>query len=157
MENIEKELEKLFCYTLDRETITEEDIDAVCVSQVTNRIFDMVHAVTAHNLKRALELYYDLLAMKEPAMRILFLMTREFQLLFLVKNLQKQGFDKKEIASRARIHPFAAGKYMEQSREYEAKRLEEICRESASLEEAVKTGRITDTLGVETFIISLGN
>ena len=45
MENIQRELEKLFCYTLERESITKEDIDAVCVTQITNHIFDMVHAV----------------------------------------------------------------------------------------------------------------
>ena len=45
MENIQRELEKLFCYTLERESITKEDIDAVCVAQITNHIFDMVNAV----------------------------------------------------------------------------------------------------------------
>lgn len=156
MENIRGELEKLFSYTLDKAEITTEDVDAVCVTQLTNRIFDMVHAVTQRKLTEALELYYDLLALKEPPMRILFLMTREFRLLLLVKDLQKQGFDKKEIASRAKIHPFAAGKYMEQSRSFEAERLQEICKESVALEEAVKTGKMTDTLSVEMFIISVG-
>lgn len=156
MENIQRESEKLFSYTLEKTEITTEDIDAVCVTQITNRIFDMVHAVTNQKLTQALDLYYDLLALKEPPMRILFLMTREFRLLLLVKDLQKQGFDKKEIASRAKIHPFAAGKYMEQSRRFEAERLQEICGESAALEEAVKTGKISDTLSVEMFIVSVG-
>ena len=45
MENIQRELEKVFCYALDRQEITREDIDAVCVTQITNHIFDMVNAV----------------------------------------------------------------------------------------------------------------
>ena len=66
MENITKELEKVFCYTLDRDVVLREDIDAVCVTQISNHIFDMVNAVAEKQQKRALELYYDLLALKEP-------------------------------------------------------------------------------------------
>ena len=72
MSNIEKELEKLLCYTMDRSVITGEDIDAVCTTQINNRIFAMVQAVAEQNQKKALDLYYDLLALKEPPMRILF-------------------------------------------------------------------------------------
>lgn len=157
MENIQKELEKVFCYTLNQDEITIDDIDAVCVTQITNRIFDMVHAVADRKTEEALELYYDLVALKEPPMRILFLMTREFRLLLQVKELVKQGFDRKEVASKAGLHPFAAGKYMEQSRSFKTADLREIMEESARLEEAVKTGRITDALSVEVFIISIGN
>ena len=42
MGNITKELEKLFCYALDKERITKEDIDAICVTQISNKIFDMI-------------------------------------------------------------------------------------------------------------------
>ena len=66
MENIQGELEKVFCYALERDTITKEDIDAVCVTQITNHIFEMVDAVAAGNQQKALDLYYELLALKEP-------------------------------------------------------------------------------------------
>ena len=66
MENIQRELEKVVCYALDREQIIREDIDAVCVTQITNHIFDMVNAVADGNRRRALDLYYELLALKEP-------------------------------------------------------------------------------------------
>lgn len=61
----------------------------------------MVNAVAGKDQKRALDLYYELLALKEPPMRILFLMTREYRLLFHVKGLMVNGYGKKEIASKA--------------------------------------------------------
>ena len=79
MENITKELEKLFCYCLDREVVTRKDVDAVCVTQITNHIFDMVNAVAAKDQRKALDLYYDLLALKESPMRILALMSKRVQ------------------------------------------------------------------------------
>ena len=42
MENIDKELEKLFCYTMDKEVVEREDIDKVCTNRISNHIFDMV-------------------------------------------------------------------------------------------------------------------
>ena len=70
MGNIRMELEKLIAYTQGRDIVTSEDIEAVCTTQTANKIFDMVRAVTERNQKRALELYYDLLTLKEPPMRI---------------------------------------------------------------------------------------
>ena len=153
MENIQKELEKLFCYTLEREQITAEDVETICTTQITNQIFDMVSAVADKQQRKALDYYYDLLALKEPAMRILFLLTRQFKLLLEVKVLTKQGFDRKDIASKTGLHPFVVGKYQEQAKNFSEKELRGIMEESVDIEECVKTGRLSDTLGVELFIM----
>ena len=87
MENIQKELEKLFCYTMEKDSITAEDVETICTTQITNQIFDMVNAVADKKQRKALEYYYDLLALKEPAMRILFLLTRQFKLLLKRRGL----------------------------------------------------------------------
>ena len=39
MENLEKELEKLFCYCMGKEEIEVRDIEAICTTQITNKIF----------------------------------------------------------------------------------------------------------------------
>lgn len=153
MENIRKELEKLVCYALDRETITKEDVDAVCVTQISNHIFDMVNAVADKDQRRALDLYYDLLALKEPPMRILFLMIRQYRILFQVKALLQQGYGKKEIASKAGLYPFAAGKYMEQAKRFRIQELRAVMEDGADIEQRVKTGLLTDNLAVELFIV----
>ena len=153
MENIRKELEKLICYALDRDTITKEDVDAVCVTQITNHIFDMVNAVADKNQRRALDLYYDLIALKEPPMRILFLMIRQYRILFQVKALLKQGYGRKEIASKAGLHPFAAGKYMEQAKRFRMRDLREVMEDGAEIEQRVKTGLLADSLAAELFIV----
>ena len=153
MENITKELEKLFCYCLDRNVITREDVDAICVTQITNHIFDMVNAVAAGDQRRALDLYYDLLALKEPPMRILSLMSKEYRDLFHVKQLSRQGYGRKDIALKAGLHPFVAGKYMDLAKRFQADDLRNVMEESADLEQRVKTGLMTDHLAVELFIV----
>lgn len=135
MENITKELEKLFCYALERDVITRADIDAVCVAQISNHIFDMVNAVAEKQQKKALDLYYELLTLKEPPMRILFLLTRQYRGLYQVKQLAQKGYGRKEIAEKAGLHPFAVGKFMEQAKRFQVKELRAILEDSVDIEQ----------------------
>lgn len=153
MENLQKEMEKLFCYTLNKDHIDIEDIDEICTTQITNQIFEMVNKVAGKKQKEALDLYYDLLALKEPPMRILFLLTRQFRLLLEVKEMDRAGYGRKEIAAKAGLHPFVVGKYQAQCKDFSAESLRRILEESADIEESVKTGRLQDSLAVELFIV----
>ena len=153
MENLEKEMEKLFSYTLGQTEITVQDVDEICTTQVTNKIFDMVEAVAAKQQKQALDYYYDLLALKEPPMRILYLLSRQFKLLMEVKELSGRGYDKPQIAKTAGLHPFVAGKYIKQCRSFSKEELRSIMEEAANTEEMVKTGRLNDRMSVELFIV----
>lgn len=153
MQNIEKEMEKLFSYTMGESEITVQAIEEICTTQVTNKIFDMVESVATKQQKKALDYYYDLLALKEPPMRILYLLTRQFKLLLEVKALLAKGYDKSTIAKEAGLHPFVAGKYMKQCRSFSEKTLRDIMEYSAETEEMVKTGRLNDRMSVELFIV----
>ena len=86
-------------------------------------------------------------------MRILYLLSRQFRLLLEVKELMKTGADKAKIASVAKLHPFVAGKYMQQCRNFTTRELREAMEEAAELEEAVKTGRLGDRMSVEIYIL----
>ena len=153
MENIDKELEKLFCYTLGRDVITEEDVKAVCVGQTDGRIFDMVNHIAEQRQKQALELYYDLLALKEPPMRILFLVARQFQNLLLAKELRSQGYDSRAISARLGIPEFAARKHLAQSGHFTPKQLKKAVSDCVQAEEDVKTGNMNDRMAVELLIV----
>ena len=85
MENIDKELEKLICYCMDKAVIELSDVEAVTTEQTQNKVIEMVDAIASHKKKHALDLYYDLLTLKEPPMRILFLLAKQFRQLLLVK------------------------------------------------------------------------
>ncbi|MDD6442538.1 MAG: DNA polymerase III subunit delta [bacterium] len=153
MENIQKELEKLFCYTLNYNEITIKEIDEICTTQISNHIFDMVDAVALKEQRKALDYYYDLLALKEPPMRILFLLTRQFRILLQIKELEKEGIAPKEMAAKVGIMPFLIGKYRAQAKPFTVKELREILEAGATAEEDVKTGKVGDVLSVEMFLI----
>jgi len=156
MENIEKELEKLVCYTYQRDIITAEDIEAVCCEQTTGKIFDMITAISEKRQKQALELYYDLLLLKEPPMRILFLLARQFHLLMQVKELSAAHYDNASISKRTGLQSFLVGKYLTQAKHFSVTALYQAVKDCVETEEAVKTGRMDDQIGVELLIVGFG-
>ena len=155
MENIQMELEKLICYCLDREVITDKDVEAVCTTRISNHIFDMINAIADKQQKKALDLYYDLLALKEPPMRILFLIARQCNLLLQAKELKLKGHDQRSIASKIGVPPFAAGKYLAQASRFKTEKLRNAVAKCVEAEEAVKSGRMNDILSVEILIMSV--
>jgi DNA polymerase-3 subunit delta len=153
MELIRTEAEKLFCYTLDKDVITREDIDAVCQKRVQNQIFDMINAISAKEQKKALQHYYDLLTLKEPPMRILALMGRQFNLLLQVKELKQKGYSPKTIAEKTKLHSFIVGKVEKQAAGFKTEELRQALEDCVKADERVKTGQISDRLSVELLIV----
>ena len=152
MENIRMELEKLISYTMGRDVITDEDVKAVCTIRVNSRIFEMVAAIAGRQTRRAMELYEDLLTLKEPPMRILFLIARQFNQILQVKELMEKGMDRGTIASKLKLQPFVAGKTMPQARQFSREQIFSYVNSCIEAEEAVKTGRLSDRLAVELLI-----
>ena len=153
MENIRRETEKLFCYCLDKEIISEKDIDEICTRRIGNHIFDMVSAIADKKQKQALTLYYELLAQKEPPMRILFLIARQFNLLLQVKELRGKGYQNKVIGEKVGLPGFIAGKYVTQASRFETARIREAVEACVVAEEGVNTGKMNDSISVEMLIV----
>lgn len=153
MENIDKELEKLLCYTLDEDTITAEAVEAICIGQTENKIFDMINAISAKNQKQALDLYYDLLSLKEAPMRILFLIARQFQNLLIIKSMSAKGYPAASIAGKAGMPSFAVQKNMRLAKAFPMEQLKQAIEDCGQTEEDVKMGRMADQLAVELLIV----
>lgn len=153
MENIRRELEKLLCYTMDKEVITEEDVRAICVPQIQDNIFKMVEAIADGNSGQALGLYYDLLALREPPMRILALVTRQFNLLLQVKELAEKGYPQPLIAEKTGLRDFVVRKYQKQAAGFKIPFLKRALEDCAKADYDIKSGKIGDQLSVELLIV----
>lgn len=153
MGNIDRELEKLICYTMGRPVIEVADVEAIATEQTQNKIFEMVNAIAEHNQRKALDLYYDLLTLKEPSMRIMYLISRQFQILLNVRDMSARGMDQASMAKIAGIPPFAVRRNVSQAKGFSMEQLKQALRDGVDLEEAVKTGRMNDQMAVEIFLM----
>lgn len=153
MENIRGELEKLLCYCMGRDVITAKDIEEICTKQISNQIFDMINAIAEKKQRKAMDLYYDLLTLKEPPMRILYLITRQFNMLLQVKELKNRGCDASTIGEKVGLAGFIARKYVAQAARFRTADLRRAVEDCVEAEEAVKTGKMNDVMSVELLIV----
>ncbi|SFS04025.1 DNA polymerase III subunit delta [Anaeromicropila populeti] len=153
MDAMSNELEKLTNYAMDREIITIEDIDSICTIQISNQIFLMIDAIASQKSTRALQLYYDLFALREKPMSILFLIGRHFNILLQIKELASEP--KNEVARKAGVPPFAVAKYAAQAGNFKRQDLLQGLGLCIEMEEQVKKGLLSDQLAVELLIVKL--
>lgn len=157
METINSELNKLIAFAYDKEIITKEDIDEIVTTNINNRIFDMIEAIANKNKKKAVELYYDLILLKEKPIMILFLINRQFNILLQIKDLHKQGFSNGEISKEVGIPPFAVSKNIKMSNNFSYKELKHNLEYGVETDEKIKRGLIEENIAIDILIVKLSS
>ena len=154
---IEQELDKLIAYCLDRDEITADDVRAVCSNQIQDNIFAMIDAIAAKDSKKALRLYQDLLYLKEPPIKILVLITRQFHNLMREKDLLSDGKRDSEIASRVKIPPFAVKRHLPVLKRFSTEELKSCFETCLQTDQDIKSGQMQAQIGVELLIVQLSS
>ncbi|MCR5201915.1 MAG: DNA polymerase III subunit delta [Lachnospiraceae bacterium] len=152
--NIQNEVEKLVAYVGDNEEITVEDIDNVSSKLITNHIFAMMDEIAVGHKDKALSMYLELLLLRESSMRILYQITRHFNILINVRSAEKY-ISYKEIASVIKIPPFFVKKYVAQAKRFSNKDLRVILEKCLQMEYDFKNGLVSDQIGVEMLIFDI--
>ena len=152
MEIMSTEIDKLISYCADSDVISEDDLKSVGTVQTQNHIFDMIDAMTSGDKNRAARLYFDLLDLKEPMMRILFLIAREYSMLYKIKLMQGRGLSVGEMAGKLGVRDFIVKKRLAVASKADSKSLKSRVELSVELEEKVKTGLMGEQLAVEMII-----
>ncbi len=153
MENMSQEYEKLLCYVGERQQITKEDVCAICTKQIQSKIFDMIDGIAEKNPKKVFEIYHDLLASKEPPLKILVLIARHFRQATKIKTLYRNGIPQPQIASELKLAPFIVKKQLSMSANFSLEMMQQLLNEACTLEEDIKMGRIKDQVAVELLIM----
>lgn len=152
MGNILSEINKLANYLKDKNKVEMEDIDTICSKSLGSRIFDLTDAISEKNTGRALEVLDDLIIMKEPVPKILFMISRQFRLMIESRLLNQMGLNAAEIAGRLGLHPFAAGKIMKYSRNFSIDDLKTAYFKCFETDIAIKTGQMAERTALELLI-----
>ena len=153
MMNISSELEKLICYSLGREEITAEDIDAVTTARIEEHVFVLTNAIAERHQKKALDSYYEMLSLNAKPMGIISLLAGQFNRMLRVKDLRSIGMDQKQIEAKLKMKPYAVQENGRLASRFSMEELKEAIEDCVKAEEAIKTGRMSDRLSVETLII----
>lgn len=153
MFTIKNELEKLIAYTKGREVIGSEDLEALTTAQTTNQIFVMLEAIAKKQRDTVLKLYYDLIELKESPFGILALLVRQCNQLLQTQSLLEAGKSQGEMAKELKVPPFVVGKLKQQVHLFKREELYAMIKKCAVTDEGIKTGKITDRIGVELLLV----
>ena len=155
MQTLSSEMDKLISYTLDRDEIRTEDVEAISVNEAEDKVFDMVEAIAVKKTETALLLYNDLLSLREPVMKILYLISRQYQILLQLKEMQKDHTPRESMAKLGGFPPFFLRKYEAQAGAYSYSALLTACDKCLAADYAIKTGQLSDRNALERLILDL--
>jgi len=153
MEFLINEIQKLVAYKCNQKDITKEDIDLVCTKSLEARIFDMLDAMGNKNMQKALEIYNNMIILKEAPIKILIMIIRQFRLLIQVKYLLIQGYKSKEISDRLKQKPFLVNGLIQQCKNFSYQSLMQAFEQCLETDLAIKTG--TSSSAIELLIVKL--
>jgi len=151
---LQNEMSKLLAWSLEKDSITIEDVDTVCTHQINNKIFDMITAIALHKQKEALRLYYDLLTLRESPFHILSLLVRQYTQMYTVKDGLNKGLPASQIASYISTPDWVVKKIIDQVRRMNISDIKRNLEACAKADEDIKRGDLGDMMSVELLIIS---
>lgn len=153
MEDLINEIGKLLDYSEERTNISTQDIDNICTKSLDAHIFELVKAMGYKKIDKALEIYSNLILLKEPPIKILTMLTRQIRLILQVKNLYEQGSSPKEIALNIKQPFFVVNDCIKQAQLFSENKLIAAFEDCLETDIAGKTGKMDAKLAVELLLI----
>lgn len=153
MESLEGEIDKLLNYLPQGEPVTRQVIDSICTKSPETNVFDMVEAIGKKQPARALEIYNNMLRMKQSPFYVLKMTARQFKLILECKYLHGKGLSEAEISERLSLRNFVVRGCLSQAKNFKTRVLVEALKDCAKCDMDFKSGKISDRLGVEVIIL----
>ena len=134
------EISKLCNYKI-KDKITTSDIALLVADKVNLNIFDLIDAISGQSRTQAFQLLYRELENARDPYYILTMIIYQFRNLVIIKDLADRGFNNKDIAKKAGIHPFVISKAAKSLTKYSAGQIQEIYAKLLEIDINAKQGQ----------------
>ena len=149
-------LERLCCYVPVGQPIRVSDVEAVVVTTRQHSVFELIDAVGAADRAGALTLLTEMLMQREPALKLLALLSRHVMKLWQTADLLAVGRPSaSEIASQLGVMPFVAGKLLDQARRLKLPRVQAMHEAIFVADRTLKQSKLDDERIMEQLILGL--
>ena len=152
LQDIINELRKLIEYAGQGGKISHQDIDILTTKQIDSVIFDLTDNLGKKDIKKAMDVFYNLIYQKEPVQKILITLYNHFKKLYFVKSALKNN---ENIAESLKLKPnqtFLVNKYKTQAGYFQEFELRKILVELSDLDYNYKIGLIDLNVGIEAIL-----
>lgn len=149
LQDIINELRKLIEYVGENGEIQKQDIDVLTTKQIDSVIFDLTDNLGKKDIKKAMEVFYNLIYQKEPVQKILITLYNHFKKLYIVKIAQDYNENITETLKLKPNQSFLISKYRTQAGYFKQGELRKILEELSDLDYKYKVGLIDLNVGIE--------
>lgn len=149
---IEKEVEKLCCYTFERD-ITKQDIYDMFPAKQEDDIFVLVDKIGDKRVKEAIDRFNELLYIGENVFNILYMIERQFNLIYQVSQYSKEGKTIEEISKIIRLPSFICTKLVRQSKKFTKAQIRNAVEACLETEKVLKSTSTNKKVEMEMLII----
>ncbi len=153
MENLLSEIAKLTSYVGEKKEITKRDIDELCVKNLNTVVFAITNNMMEKNVTKVLKIFNDLLAEREQPLKILYLLSGQFNIIYQIMLLREKGYGSAQIAEKLGIKEARVKVNLPFTKNFNKKTLKEALEDFCDYEEKCKTGRIDEVIGLETLLV----
>lgn len=152
---LRQEMDKLASYLDTRDTVTAEDIDAVCTRSTECTVFQMVDAQVAGRTEQAFSLLRDMVRSGEERMGILAMLLRQYRILYHMRCLMDERTPSNAQAQLLGIPPFSVNRTQQQARAFSKERLRSAYDYLMDYEFQLKQGRAPQEACAENALLQL--
>lgn len=149
---ISNEIDKLCDYTLNRE-ITKEDILAMLPYKTDNDIFNLVDFLAQKKAEKAIEILNELVFKGEKIPLILYMIERQFKILFNLKLGTEMHKSKDALSMEFRLNPYICEKMIVQCKKFTLEQIESCMELCVNSEKNIKTLSRNEKTEMEILII----
>lgn len=158
---LDSECDKLQIYRFDTKKISREDIDLLVVEKLGNSsevLYSMTNSIISKDKRKALQDYEKLKKYQMDVYSIIGLLASQIRLIHQVKILKNRGLSNQEIASSLGVKStYQIKKMAEYGVLYSNKDIYEFTHLLADIDLKIKTGKIDQSVAIESLIISQKN
>jgi len=156
MASLVQETNKLVAYAGENSNITPQDIQAICSPALQTRVFDLIGAMGSARAPQALNMYHNMLLMKEQPLMILAMIIRQFRIILTVKAAEEKRMPKAQMTKALGLRSFIIDEALNQGRRFSLQRVINALEDCQETDIKIKTGLISAEVGVELLILQYG-
>ncbi len=123
-------------------SLSEDDLEALVRNDMETSIFDFVDAIGLQDLGRAWALLNNLIAEGNEPVYLISMIGRQLRLLLAARQALDAGLSQQQAAGHLGIHPFPAGKCVQQARRWTVFQLQAAMEACLQADENIKTGKL---------------
>ena len=147
------ELAKIKLYYGAEKVVKFDDVTNIVSRNILDNNFKFIDAIVGKNIKEAFKYYDDFMIQKVEPIMILSMLAKEYRNILLVKKMLNR-YSKNELMQQLGInYDFQIDKLINNSYSYKEEKLEEILVYLCDLDYKIKSGKVSNKLGLQLFIL----